>query len=67
MFDSFIYILDNFALRNIQELEKNVIVLYVPEEDKTLFLWRSNNSVLESKDLEFYEKYWFMFRGCSNS
>lgn len=62
MFDSFIYILDNFALRNIQELEKNVIVLYVPEEDKTLFLWRSNNSVLESKGLEFYEKYWFMFR-----
>ena len=62
MFDSFIYILDNFAFRNIQELEKNVIVLYVPEEDKTLFLWRSNNSVLENKDLEFYEKYWFMFR-----
>lgn len=62
VFDSLIYIIDNFSSRNTKGLEKNVIVLYLLLEDKVIFVWRSNNSLVEGKDLEFYAKYWFMFR-----
>lgn len=61
LFDSLIYILDNFALRATQEIEKKIIVLYVPEDEEVLFVWRVNNALVEGKDLEFYSKYWFMF------
>lgn len=61
LFDSLIYILDNFASRATQEIEKKVIVLYVPEDEEVLFVWRANNVLVEGKDLEFYTKYWFMF------